>query len=472
MESDVLKSELAGTWYTADRRELAHEIDAYLDAVDSEPVDDVIALLLPHAGYRYSGQVAAHGMKQLAGRSYSRVMVLGPSHCVALDGAVSLPEVSHIETPLGKIEIDRETVSRLWKNPEFVSIPQAHAAEHSVQIELPFLQQVLGEFKLIPIVCGALDEVAARKVALVLLENMDAETLVVISSDFTHYGHAFGYVPFQGDLPRQLENLDLGAFEQIAKKIMSCEDIIEPIVEAQVAKKAAADKRAATLAQKKLRRVKVQKHVAATGKNATLFLCEGDSAMGFLLKVRDTKTVGGFPLRGVVMNVFEKKPADVLKNKELSELIAVLNLDINDPDSVDNMDYATIATLADADHDGNHISGLLLSFFYKYWPRLFSEGRIVVTRTPMMISTKGAKTEWFYNYDKARDHKNNTSGWYHRYIKGLASLTELEYDSIINKPMFDRIVIDNPLWFEVMFGPDSSPRKEWIKDQTPTMIGK
>ena len=221
MESDVLKSELAGTWYTADRRELAHEIDAYLDAVDSEPVDDVIALLLPHAGYRYSGQVAAHGMKQLAGRSYSRVMVLGPSHCVALDGAVSLPEVSHIETPLGKIEIDRETVSRLWKNPEFVSIPQAHAAEHSVQIELPFLQQVLGEFKLIPIVCGALDEVAARKVALVLLENMDAETLVVISSDFTHYGHAFGYVPFQGDLPRQLENLDLGAFEQIAKKSLS-----------------------------------------------------------------------------------------------------------------------------------------------------------------------------------------------------------------------------------------------------------
>ena len=259
-------------------------------------------------------------------------------------------------------------------------------------------------------------------------------------------------------------------FEALAKKVMACDDIIEPIVEAQVAKKAAADKRAATLAQKKLKRVKVQKHVAASGKDATLFLCEGDSAMGFLLKVRDPKTVGGFPLRGVVMNTFDKKPADVLKNKELSELIAVLGLDINDPDSVDNMDYARIATLADADHDGNHISGLLLAFFYKYWPRLFTEGRVVITRTPIMISTKGGKTEWFYSYDDARDFKSKNTGWYHRYIKGLASLTEAEYDVIINQPRFDQIEIDNAKWFDVMFGKDSEPRKQWLKSETPELV--
>lgn len=259
-------------------------------------------------------------------------------------------------------------------------------------------------------------------------------------------------------------------FATIAKKVMSCDDIIEPIVEAQVAKKAAAEKRAATLAQKKLRRVKVQKHVAASGKDATLFLCEGDSAMGFLLKVRDPKTVGGFPLRGVVMNTFDKKPAEVLKNKELSELIAVLGLDINDPDSVDNIEYKTIATLADADHDGNHISGLLLAFFYKYWPRLFNEGRIVITRTPIMISTKGNKTEWFYSYDEARKFKNDTAGWHHRYIKGLASLTEAEYDVIINQPRFDKIEIDNEKWFTVMFGKDSEPRKQWLKAQIPELV--
>lgn len=272
------------------------------------------------------------------------------------------------------------------------------------------------------------------------------------------------------DVKRHYEAAGTPSFEQLAKKVMACDDIIEPIVEAQVAKKLAADKRAATLAQKKLRRVKVQKHVAATGKAATLFLCEGDSAMGFLLKVRDPKVTGGFPLRGVVMNVFDKKPADVLKNKELGELVAVLNLDINDPDSVDNMDYAKVATLADADHDGNHISGLLLAFFYKFWPRLFTEDRIAITRTPIMISTKGKEVTWFYSYKEAKDFKSNNTGWHHRYIKGLASLTEPEYDVIINQPRFDVIDIDDHKWFEVMFGKDSTPRKQWLKDQTPDLI--
>jgi DNA gyrase/topoisomerase IV subunit B len=273
-----------------------------------------------------------------------------------------------------------------------------------------------------------------------------------------------------GDVRRHYEAAGTPTFDQMAKKVMACDDIIVPIVEAQVAKKLAADNRAAKLAQKNLRRVKVQKHVAATGKDATLFLCEGDSAMGFLLKVRDAKVTGGFPLRGVVMNVFDKKPADVLKNKELSELVAVLNLDINDPDSVDNMDYAKVATLADADHDGNHISGLLLAFFYKFWPRLFTEGRIAITRTPIMISTKGKTTEWFYSYNEASAFKANNTGWHHRYIKGLASLTEPEYDVIINQPRFDLIEIDNHKWFEVMFGKDSAPRKQWLKDETPDLI--
>jgi DNA gyrase/topoisomerase IV subunit B len=274
----------------------------------------------------------------------------------------------------------------------------------------------------------------------------------------------------QSDVRRHYDSSDPLTFDQIAKKLMACDDIIEPIVEAQVAKKAAADKRAATLAQKKLRRAKVHSHVAATGKDATLFLCEGESAMGFLLKVRDPKVVGGLPLRGVVMNTFDRQPADVLKNKELGELVAVLNLDINDPDSVDNMDYAQVATLADADHDGNHISGLLLSFFYKFWPRLFSEGRIAITRTPIMISTKAKDIKWFYSYAEAKDFKSNNTGWHHRYIKGLASLTEEEYDVIINQPRFDVIAIDNEKWFTVMFGKDSEPRKQWLKDETPGMI--
>jgi len=251
--------------------------------------------------------------------------------------------------------------------------------------------------------------------------------------------------------------------EKIARKIMACEDIIGPIIEAQLAKKMAADKRAATLAQKKLKKVKVAKHIAATTTDSTLFLCEGDSAIGFPLKVRDPKKVGGYPLRGVIMNTWDMKPADVLKNKELSELIAVLGLDINDPDSVDDMTYKNIATLTDADHDGiGHIMPLLLAFFYKFWPRLFKENRVHITRTPILISSKGKDVKWFYDYHSASEFKSKSSGYYHRYIKGLASHTEEEYSKIINEPKLDTVVIDNDHWFEVAYGNDVNLRKEWL----------
>lgn len=249
----------------------------------------------------------------------------------------------------------------------------------------------------------------------------------------------------------------------LARKILNTPSIIDPIIEAQLAKKLAADKRAATLAQKSLRKVKVAKHIAANKDDATLKIVEGDSAMGFLLKVRDPNKVGAMPLRGVIMNTWDMKPAEVLKNKELSELIAVLGLDITNPNSVDNMTYANIATLTDADHDGiGHISPLLLAFFYKFWPRLFKEKRVKITRTPIMISTKGKDTKWFYTYEEASAFKANENGWKHRYIKGLGSLTEEEYDVIINKPLYDTVTVDDAGMFQMMFGKESQLRKDYM----------
>lgn len=251
--------------------------------------------------------------------------------------------------------------------------------------------------------------------------------------------------------------------QSIAKKIMSMPSVIDPIIEAQLAKKMAADKRAATLAQKGLRKVKVAKHISANTPDATLKIVEGDSAMGFLLKVRDPNKVGAMPLRGVIMNTWDMKPADVLKNKELSELVAVLGLDINNPNSVNDMTYKNIATLTDADHDGiGHISPLLLAFFYKFWPRLFSEKRVKITRTPIMISTSGKEVKWFYTYEEASAFKANQSGWKHRYIKGLGSLTEEEYDRIVNEPVYDTVTVDDVKMFEIMFGKESQLRKNYM----------
>ena len=265
-----------------------------------------------------------------------------------------------------------------------------------------------------------------------------------------------------GNIKEHLDICQVRDAEWLAQKILNTPDIIDPIIEAQLAKKLAADRRAATLAQKKLRKVKVAKHISANKDNATLKIVEGDSAMGFLLKVRDPDTIGAFPLRGVIMNTWDMKPAEVLKNKELSELVAVLGLDINDPDSVDNMTYKYIATLTDADHDGiGHISPLLIAFFYKFWPRLLLENRVQITRTPIMISTKGSTVKWFYTYEDAQEFKKN-DGYKHRYIKGLGSLTEDEYHDIINKPQYDTVTVDDASVFQMMFGKDSSLRKEYM----------
>jgi DNA gyrase/topoisomerase IV subunit B len=265
------------------------------------------------------------------------------------------------------------------------------------------------------------------------------------------------------NIKEHFEATDVKDFLFIARKIMGTADIIDPIIEAQLAKKLAADKRAAALAQKKLRKVKVAKHIAANKDDATLKIVEGDSAMGFLLKVRDPNKVGAFPLRGVIMNTWDMKPADVLKNKELGELVAVLGLDINNPNSVDDMTYKYIATLTDADNDGiGHISPLLIAFFYKFWPRLLKEHRVKITRTPIMISTKDGKVKWFYTYDEAAKFKAESNGWKHRYIKGLGSLQEDEYDVIINKPIYDTVTVDDVSIFEMMFGKDSTPRKEYL----------
>lgn len=251
--------------------------------------------------------------------------------------------------------------------------------------------------------------------------------------------------------------------EFFARKIINTPSIIDLIIEAQLAKKIAADRRAATLAQKKLRKVKVAKHIAANQEDATLKIVEGDSAMGFLLKVRDPNKVGAYPLRGVIMNTWDMKPADVLKNKELSELVSVLGLDITNPNSVDNITYENIATLTDADHDGiGHISPLLIAFFYKFWPRLLLEKKVKITRTPIMISTKGSDTKWFYTYEEATEFKANNAGWKHRYIKGLGSLTEEEYDTIINKPVYDTVTVDDASMFQMMFGKDSQLRKDYM----------
>lgn len=225
----VLVSPLAGTWYEANPEALGKELDGYLanatktlgkdaQATMGDGSASVHALILPHAGYRYSGQTAAYGAATLRGKTFSRVIVMGPSHRVRMENAASVSDATHYKTPLGEVPLDVDFVTALKGHRLFSTVSATDEVEHSVQIQVPLLQRALGNFRLVPIVIGEIDAETADQMAKILCGLVDEKTLVIASSDFTHYGPTFGYVPFRDDVAANLEKLDMGAYEYIAAK--------------------------------------------------------------------------------------------------------------------------------------------------------------------------------------------------------------------------------------------------------------
>lgn len=205
---------LAGSWYPGDPAKLREAVITYLDGGKSSE-RPVSALIVPHAGYRYSGPTAGKGFAAVRGESFDRVILLGPSHRVPLDGA-ALPNDDAWRTPLGDVPIDKTLVARLADSPGFRVFPAAHAQEHSLEIEIPFLQVALaGRFQIVPIVVGRLNDKLCKDLAAGIDEILTERTLIVVSTDFTHFGPNYGYVPFRDDIAEEIEQLDGGAIEKI-----------------------------------------------------------------------------------------------------------------------------------------------------------------------------------------------------------------------------------------------------------------
>ena len=176
---------VAGTFYPANRQQLHQMLDEYLnDAETSAKVPK--AIIAPHAGYIYSGPVAASAYARLkkAHDRISRVVIIGPSHRVAFSG-LAVSKAHSFITPLGPIAVDQEAVAAIAKLPFVDYFEQAHTYEHSLEVHLPFLQEMLDDFKIVPIVAG---DAAPEQVSQVIdaLWGGD-ETLIVISSDLSHY---------------------------------------------------------------------------------------------------------------------------------------------------------------------------------------------------------------------------------------------------------------------------------------------
>jgi AmmeMemoRadiSam system protein B/AmmeMemoRadiSam system protein A len=201
----------AGSWYPGEAAALRHQVTAWLDEADGPDVNgSPRAIISPHAGYRYSGPVAAAAYRSLRGDSFRRVILIGFSHRRAQSYiGVDVPvHLGGYETPLGTVPIDREACLALAGNKDlFLSEPGMDAEEHSLELQLPFLQVTLGDFQLIPLMIGQLDTAGYAKVAEALLPFVDDDTLLVVSTDFTHYGEHFQYLPFQTNAEQNLTTL-------------------------------------------------------------------------------------------------------------------------------------------------------------------------------------------------------------------------------------------------------------------------
>ena len=192
------------------------QLQTYFAKADVEPpAGKIRALVAPHAGYDYSGQTAAYAYKPLRKGHYERVILLGVNHRPGMVRGGAITDAESWETPLGKVKVDREVCDKLLEEELFVSIPVNADREHSLEIHLPFLQERLGTFKLVPIMVDDIDDEICRRMGALLKPFIDEQTLVVASSDFTHYGGDYGYVPFRDNVEENLRKLDTGAIERI-----------------------------------------------------------------------------------------------------------------------------------------------------------------------------------------------------------------------------------------------------------------
>ncbi|MDP2874143.1 MAG: AmmeMemoRadiSam system protein B [bacterium] len=180
---------VAGQFYPDNSQELQSQVEVFLaQATPSAGLKGSPRILIvPHAGYAYSGQTAAAGFKTLVGQSYRTVILLGASHRVAFAGAAIYP-AGEWKTPLGKVRVDAALAQSLAaKDRSFVPNSQVHESEHSLEVELPFLQVVLKDFQILPILLGQIDDDTEKKLATALAAVMDESTLLVVSSDLSHY---------------------------------------------------------------------------------------------------------------------------------------------------------------------------------------------------------------------------------------------------------------------------------------------
>jgi AmmeMemoRadiSam system protein B len=183
------KSVIAGSWYPGSPSVLRRDIENYFNSVSELKLKgEVVGLIAPHAGYIYSGKIAAHAYNLIREEKYDVVIVVGPSHRVAFHG-VSVFRLGGFETPLGIVPVAEDLAEKITNLRKIVvDIPEAHLQEHSVEIQLPFLQVALGDFSFLPLVMGDQDANTCQELAEAIYEAAHGKKILIVgSSDLSHF---------------------------------------------------------------------------------------------------------------------------------------------------------------------------------------------------------------------------------------------------------------------------------------------
>ena len=224
-EKNIRPPAVASMFYPGGTAELRNVVQKYLSnagieedysQLKKEEIAELRTLIVPHAGYIYSGKIAASAYRLLKQNQnqFKRVLLLGPAHRVWLQGA-AFPETDAFETPLGEITLDKELEEKILAEFSWISLSdKAHAEEHCLEVQLPFLQETLGEFKLLPLVVG--DTKTELIATLIQQFSEDTETLIVISTDLSHF-HDY-------QTARKIDGRTANAIELLEQNRISTED--------------------------------------------------------------------------------------------------------------------------------------------------------------------------------------------------------------------------------------------------------
>ena len=235
-QTHVREPRFAGTWYESNPDKLKEQLDQFLqeaehdlrieetesqgDSQETQSItSSVCAIVAPHAGYVFSGRTAASAYLAACRTNPNpgRVFLLGPSHYQAFQG-LALSDHKKFRTPLGDLYVDLATVEELASLPLFETMSEVHENEHSLELQLAFIKHLFPRASIVPVIVGALPDVSdVRMAGLILRRQLHPGDLVVVSSDFTHYGPRYNYAPFGTDVVDQVKKLDLEAYQCLDK---------------------------------------------------------------------------------------------------------------------------------------------------------------------------------------------------------------------------------------------------------------